>query len=126
MDEQIKTMMRALDITEQEARELIEEDNKVDKMTSTKQINSDLNPEQQKALKKYKNTGSHKVDAYGKKRMVERKPDETKRRLIRSLRAVVDENADVGTVEVTNIERQIDFRIDGRKYRIVLSAPRKT
>ena len=53
----------------------------------------------------------------------ERKADAEKRQLIALLCASVGEVAD-NEPTVTNIERQIDFEFKGRKFRVVLSAPR--
>jgi hypothetical protein len=51
-EEKIKLMMNKLGLTREEAIELIEDDEKVDKMTSAKQWDSDLSDEQKKAIKK--------------------------------------------------------------------------
>lgn len=47
-----------------------------------------------------------------------RKPNDTKRRIIDLLSAVVTEQ--LGTVEVTNPERQFRFEIDGNVYEVTL------
>ena len=126
MDEKrIAELMQTLDLTREEAIELIQEDEKVDKMT-VKETESDLTAEQKQAIKKAKG-GAKAVDAFGKKRVVERKADEDKRRLISLLYNTLH-NADdpsCENIEVTNPERQIDFKMNGRRFRIVLSAPRK-
>ena len=81
MDEKrIVELMQTLDLTREEAIELIQEDEKVDKMT-VKETESDLTAEQKQAIKKAKG-GAKAVDAFGKKRVVERKADEDKRTLI--------------------------------------------
>ena len=46
MKEKIAKLMKTLDLTEEEAIALIQDDLEVDRMTSTKQINSDLTEEQ--------------------------------------------------------------------------------
>lgn len=124
MDEKIKTLMQSLDITEQEAIELIAEDEEIDKMDMS-EVDNDLTTDQKKTKKKMSSTGVKAVDAYGRQRKVERKADETKRQIIQELNSVVTDLADEGSITLTNIERQIDFQIQGRKFRIVLSAPRK-
>ena len=57
----------------------------------------------------------------------ERKADEEKRFLINLLDEALANGFDCSQIEVSNIERQIDFvsAESGRKFRIVLSAPRK-
>lgn len=125
MDEnKIAEMMKLLDLTRDEAIELINEDKEVDRMT-VKQAESDLTAEQKKAIKKIKGGAKSvkAVNAYGKTVTRERKADETKRELINILQESLNEVAE--NLEVTNIERQIDFTVKGRKFRIVLSAPRK-
>ena len=126
MDEKrITELMKALDLTREEAIELIQEDEKVDKMT-VKETESDLTAEQKQAIKKAKG-GAKAVDAFGKKRVVERKADEDKRTLISLLYSTLHSADDPSceNIEVTNPERQIDFKMNGRRFRIVLSAPRK-
>lgn len=125
MDEKrIAELMKVLDLTREEAIELIQEDEKVDKMT-VKETESDLTAEQKQAIKKVKG-GAKAVDAFGKKRIVERKADDDKRFLIQILKDVLLQNDDIITgIDVTNIEREINFKMNDRKFKIVLSAPRK-
>lgn len=127
MDEgQIQKLMKTLDLTRQEAIELIQEDEEVDKM-STKQVNADLSAEQKKVIKKMKNAGVRTtVDAYGKKRTYERKPNDRKRDLIQKIKQLLEQDESCTEINVTNIERQIDFLHDNVNTRIVLSEPRKT
>ena len=117
--------MQTLDLTREEAIELIQEDEKVDKMT-VKETESDLTAEQKQAIKKAKG-GAKAVDAFSKKRVVERKADEDKRTLISLLYSTLHSADDPSceNIEITNPERQIDFNMNGRRFRIVLSAPRK-
>lgn len=124
MEEKILQFMSALDITREEAIELIESDREVDRMTSNRQINSDLTPEQQKVAKKMKNTGqkTKKVSAYGQTTTRERKADADKDFLVTLLRTTLEEN-------VTELNQtkpaEMEFTYNGRKFKIVLSAPRK-
>lgn len=125
MDEQkIAEMMELLDLTREEAIDLINEDKEIDRMT-VKEAESDLTAEQKKAIKKVKGGAKSvkAVNAYGKTVTRERKADETKRELVKLLQESLKNIAE--NLEITNIERQIDFTVKGRKFRIVLSAPRK-
>lgn len=123
-EKRIIELMQTLDLTREEAIELVQEDEKIDKMT-VKETESDLTAEQKKAIKKAKG-GAKAVDAFGKKRVVERKADEDKRFLIQILKDVLSQNNDTITdINITNAERQIDFKKNNRRFRIVLSAPRK-
>ena len=116
MDEKIKNLMRTLDLTEDEARELLADDEKIDKGAKM----FDLPEELEKGSKKARQVRS--VDAYGKKRTRERKEDADKRFLIETLELALLPFAE--NENITNAERQIDFEYNGRKFRIVLSAPR--
>lgn len=124
-EKRIAELMQTLDLTREEAIELIQEDEKVDKMT-VKETESDLTAEQKQAIKKAKG-GAKAVDAFGKKRVVERKADEDKRTLISLLYSTLHSADDPSceNIEVTNPERQIDFKMNGRRFRLILSAPRK-
>jgi hypothetical protein len=44
--------------------------------------------------------------------------------LISILYKALADNTNDAVVEITNAERQIDFEHNGRKFRVVLSAPR--
>ena len=122
MTEQIKNLMRSLKISEAEAREIIEYDNKVDKAKTKDKLEFDLTAEQEKETRKYRQADRTPTVYNFNKR--ERKPNEPKRELIEYLRKSV-EDFGVDDLEVTNIERQLDFKWNGVRYRIVLSAPRK-
>lgn len=115
MNEQIAKMMKALDITETEAKELLETDKRIDRGEEL----FELSKEQKKVAKKMKQADKKKSDTPVKR---ERKPNETKRELIQMLAETLRESSE--SLEITNIERQIDFLVAGTKYRIVLSAPR--
>ena len=112
MDEQIAHLMKTLDITEAEARQMIADDEAIDHGADP----FPLSEEQEKASKKARGTGT-RTYTFTKR---ERKPDEDKRFLIQTFASLL---ADEETV-VTNPERQIDFNFNGRHFRIVLSAPR--
>ena len=114
MKEQIAHLMNALNISEEEAKQMIADDEAIDH-------GADLFPltaEQQKASKQARGTGT-RAYTFTKR---ERKADNDKRFLIdlleRSLNGTVDE------MTKTNPERQIDFVYNDRNFRIVLSAPR--
>ena len=120
MDEKrIALLMKQLDISRDEAIEVLKEDSEIDKGAER----FELTPEQKQAEKKIRQA-DHKVTAYNWKPR-ERKPNETKRKLIQDLALTLHHNPMVDSWEITNQERQIDFECNGTKYRIVLSAPRK-
>lgn len=115
--DRIQQLMKSLDLTEAEAREILADDAEIDK-------GADLFPltaEQEKASKQARATGTRKTEYQFSKR--ERKPDSDKRCLIDLLFQSLDPQADAHPT-ITNPERQIDFAYNGRQFRIVLSAPR--
>ena len=121
MEEKILNMMKLLGISREEAIEVIKCDEDID---HDKKMDFDLTPEQEKNAKKMRATGQRAVDAYGKVRTRERKADEDKRFLINAIAECLKSMA-VDNLDVTNIEREINFEYNNRRFKIVLSAPRK-
>jgi hypothetical protein len=118
MDEKlIAKHMTVLGISREEAIQLIADDKRIDKGEKL----FELDPELEKGAKKARQA-DRKPTAYNFQKR-ERKADTGKRDLISALVGAVAPLAD-GEVEVTNIEREFVFTVDGRKYKVVLSAPR--
>lgn len=120
MDEHlIQSHMNILGISREEAIQLIEEDQRIDKGEKLFQ----LTPEQEKAAKKARQADRkptvYKFDTSNRKRPA----NETKRLLIETLKQAVENLG--ATAEVTNVEREIILTLDNVKYKVVLSAPRK-
>ena len=115
--------MKTLGISREEALQLIADDEAVDRMTSTKQIDSDLTEEQRKSAKGARQADRkptvYKFDTSKRKRA----ENSGKRFLIDTLKNAL-ETAGCDNLEVTNPEREIVFFSDGVKYKVVLSAPR--
>lgn len=109
--------MRRLGFTEQEIAETLEADRKIDKGEKL----YELTPEQKQVEKKARQA-DRKPTVYNFQKR-ERKADTGKRDLISALVSAVAPLAD-GEVEITNIEREFVFTVNGRKYKVVLSAPR--
>ena len=114
-EKQIENAMKALDISREEAIEMLAEDEEIDHGANP----HPLTPEQEKASKKARSTGT-RTYTFTKR---ERKPDNDKRELISMLDDFIADISD-GAISITNPERQIDFHFNGRHFRIVLSAPR--
>ena len=121
MEKQIAHLMKSLEISREEALELIAEDQEVDRMKPN-EVDNDLTQEQKQAVKKLKNAGVRKPTVY-KHDTRPRKADQEKRELVEYLAAAL-KMLDC-EITVTNPERQLDFEFKGRKMRVVLSAPRK-
>ena len=109
--------MQTLDMSEQEALELIEDDEKIEKGEKL----FELTDEQKANSKKARQTGTRTQTTPTKR---ERKEDTDKRFLISILYKALADNTNDAVVDITNPERQIDFEHNGRKFRVVLSAPR--
>lgn len=122
MEDRVEELMTLLDCSEDQAKEIIEYDKAVDKM-SIKECNADMTKEQQEVAKKYRQ-GDRKPTTYQFTTRT-RKADDTKQGLIELLAETIQEQECCNKLDVTNKERQIDFEWGGRKLRIVLSAPRK-
>lgn len=119
MEERVKQFMQTFGISEEEAKQMIADDDAIEH-------GEDLFPltaEQQQASKEMRSTGTRKTTTYNFKKR-ERKPDDDKRTLISYLDSTLRYNSKVEDFTITNPERQIDFNFNGRNFRIVLSAPR--
>lgn len=118
MDEKrIAELMRLLDISREDAIDVIKSDEEIDRGAKLFELTAD----QKKAEKQMRTTTS--VNAYGRKVTRTKKSDNDKAFLISILEKAIAENAE--NVVVTNAEREINFSYDGRKFKVVLSAPRK-
>lgn len=123
-EEMIMKHMNTLGITREEAIQLIADDEEIDHMTRTNDIDGDLTEEQRKSAKKARQADRkptvYKFDTTKRKRA----ENTGKRFLIDEIKKCL-ENAGADNLEVTNPEREIIFMSEGTKYKIVLSAPRK-
>lgn len=113
-EEDVFNSMLMLGCTEEEALSAIADDRRIDKGEKL----FELPPELAIGAKKARQA-PRKANSTPTKR--ERKEDTDKRFLIAE---IVKALAKCDKVEITNPERQIDFEFSGRKFRIVLSAPR--
>lgn len=116
MSQQVEAMLE-LGMSEEEIADVLESDKRIDRGEKL----FELDPELEKGAKKARQA-DRKPTAYNFQKR-ERKADTGKRDLISALVGAVAPLAD-GEVEVTNIEREFVFSVDGRKYKVVLSAPR--
>lgn len=117
MEKRIEFLMKSLDVSRDEALEIIKCDDEIDKGVK----HFEQTKEQKQATKKYTKV-SKAVNAYGKTVTRERKPDNDKRFLINALAESLAQ-LEIKT-DITNIEREIILNYNDRKFKIVLSAPR--
>lgn len=121
-EQNVYNNLRKMGLTDEEAKEVISADKAIDKGEKL----FELTEEQKQAEKKYKNTHTRTVKtAYGQTQTKERKIDADKRMLIDALVEKLENYADSGIVDITNAEREIELVFHNRKFKIVLSAPRK-
>ena len=114
--------MKLLKISREEAIQLIEDDKRIDKGEKL----FSLTPEQEKASKKARSAGRKPKTTVYKFDTTKRKKPENKNKsdLISVItNALTDHGAE--NLELINPEREFTFTMDGTKYKIVLSLPRK-
>lgn len=119
-EKQIQQYMESLGISREEALQLMADDDAIDHGAEL----FELTPEQAKVSKQARQT-DRKPTVYNfdtSKRQRAENPD--KRFLIQTLKSAV-EGVGGENLTVTNIEREIEFYLNGKRYRITLSAPRK-
>ena len=121
-EKRVTSIMETLDLTREEALEMLADDEKVDK-------GADLHPltkEQEEVARKMRKA-DRKPTVYNWQKKRERKPNELKREIIDDLFTFMCENwAQIAqNGNISNVERQIDFEIDGRNFSIQLIEHRK-
>ncbi len=119
-EKRISQLMKSLDISREEAIELIQEDKEIDKGSIKYELSGDAAKVSKKMRQADRKKTVYNFDTSNRKR----KENPVKRELIAALANAVRDTAT--DLTITNPERQIDFFVDGVKYRIVLSAPTKT
>ena len=131
MDEKhIAKLMNTLDLTREQALELIADDKAVDRMTKMSEIKGDMTAEQIKASKKYTQADRKKKEEIKKPTVYNFDTTEKVRKTDTQKVSILDKVAELLQAEncteiVRTKEGQLDFLQGGRKMRIVLSAPRK-
>lgn len=119
-EEQIKKIMKNLELTYEEALEVFESDKAIDKGEKL----FELTEEQKKASKQATITTKTRVDAYGKKTTKEKKVNNEKIDLINILQNALEKGGAVD-LQTANAEREFTFTFNNTKYKIVMSVPRK-
>lgn len=109
-----------LGISQEEAEQLVADDEAIDKGAKL----FELSAEQEKASKKARAIGTKTTPTKPIATKRERKADNDKRCLINILASALCVEDEVTDLEVTNQEREMIFKFGGRKFKIVLSAPR--
>ena len=125
---QKERIMRILDVSAEEADEILKADKAIDR---GERVPFDLSPEKEKLAKKFANVDTKKrkkptvynLDA----RRKARKENPTKASIIAELAKFLTENSENACemVEITNKERQIAFKIGENAYELTLVQKRK-
>ena len=112
--------MRSLKISEAEAREIIEYDNKVDKAKAKDKLEFDLTDEQEKETRKWRQA-DRKPTVYDFSKR-ERKPNVLKGNLVTAFyNFLTSQNEfEILNCEIANKERMICFECDGEKFDLTL------
>lgn len=111
-DEEIENLMDTLELTEEEAIETWLDDNDYTE-----------NEEVEKLTKKAKENGVKirgESDAPKAKRVVERKANPTKEKIIADLAVALKGVDGMGAIKVTNIGKLIEFECDGKMFKLDL------
>lgn len=115
----ISNLMKKLDCTAEEAKEIIMDDYDIDHDVKK---DFDLSAEKLKEANKYTKTGMRKAPTAYKFEKRQRKENPTKRSIVAELATFLRENSENACedVEITNIERMIAFRVGENRYELTL------
>ena len=117
MEKKIESLMKNLGCDYETAKQVMLDDERIDKGEKLFEQTAE-----QKAVSKKYRQGDRKPTVY-KLDKRERKADLDKRKLVDLLASAVGMVTQAEPT-ITNAERQIDFEFNGRRFRVVLSAPR--
>jgi len=113
-ESEIEKMMKKLDLTREEAIQLLQDDED--------DVTEELTPEQKKVVKAM-TQGDRKKETTPRKR--ERKVDADKQHIMNLLEIAIGHNPDVSDFEIVTTEREAMFRYKGTLYRLTLMKPRE-
>ena len=116
-EKQIKALEN-LGLTADEIAEVLADDEKIEKGAKLFELPEEL----EKGAKKARNAGN--CNGYTKANR-EKKVDTDKRKIINLIAETIENITDEGTAYINHPEREIEFVKGGRKFKIVLSCPRK-
>ena len=116
MEAKIQKLMKSLNISREDAIELMEEDKRIDRGEKL----YELDPELEKGAKKARQADRKKSDTPTKR---ERKPKPEKAEICSAMMAGLAELG-VDDFNITNAEREFLFTHNGTKYKVTLACPR--
>jgi hypothetical protein len=115
MEEKIQKLMKSLNISRDEAIELMEEDKRIDRGEKL----YELDPELEKGAKKARQA-DRKANTTTKR---EKKPKPEKAELCSAMMEGL-EGLGITEFSITNAEREFIFHHNGTKYKVTLACPR--
>ena len=111
--------LKNLGLTDEEVAKVLADDEKIDKGAKLFELPKEL----EQGAKKARNAGNCK--GYTKPKERTKAEDTDKRTLIKAILEAIKPLTDEKTVCINNVERELEFIRGGKKYKIVLSCPRK-
>lgn len=116
---QIQQLMKTLQISEAEAKEVLDYDRRIDAGEKLGELDND----KKKVAKAMTLTGTRAKGNY-KFQQRERKANAAKLEIIAAIAQML-ESKGTENLEIANAEREFSFLLDNVKYKITLSCPRK-
>ena len=109
--------LQKLGLTDEEIADVIETDKRIDKGEKL----FDLPPDLEKGSKKARMSGN--CNGYTKTER-EKKVDRHKMQIIETLTQALKDHSPPQSLDIKNPEREFEFILYGKKYKVVLSCPR--
>lgn len=119
MSKQVEAL-RKLGLTDAEIQQVLEDDKRIDKGEKLFELSAEQEKASKQARQADRKPTAYKLDNANGKRS--KKSDNDKADLVNALFSAILPMCD--TYEITNGEREFCFTYHGRKFKVVLSAPR--
>lgn len=119
MSKQVEAL-RKLGLTDAEIQQVLEDDKRIDKGEKLFELSAEQEKASKQARQANRKPTAYKLDNTAGKRS--KKSDNDKADLVNALFSAILPMCD--TYEITNGEREFCFTYHGRKFKVVLSAPR--
>lgn len=118
----VEYLMQTLDLTQEEAEQLMADDAEIEK--GKKLPFENFSKEQEKVAKDMRRV-RRAVDAYGKKRTVERKVDVNKENLIKTISEFLQTCENIENVTIVNVNNEVSFDCNTDNFSLKLIKHRK-
>jgi hypothetical protein len=121
----VEYLMKTLELTEEEALQLMADDLAIDKAEKGEKLPFETFTAEQEKVAKDMRRVRRAVDAYGKKRVVERKADITKENLIKTLSEFLQTCENIENVTIVNVNNEVSFDLGTDNFSLKLVRHRK-